>query len=83
MTGEAWFRPRRFGYGATPINAKGWIFVTAMLVAMFALGAFISPGAGRTAVTLVWLFALIVVCRAKTDGSWHWSWGGATRRSDK
>ena len=32
---EPWFRPRRFGYGVTPISDKG---VIASVVAMIALG---------------------------------------------
>ena len=32
---EPWFRPRRFGYGVTPISDKG---VTASVLVMIALG---------------------------------------------
>ena len=33
--GEAWFRPRRFGYGVTPISDEG---VVASVAAFIALG---------------------------------------------
>lgn len=31
-----WFRPKRFGYGATPCTWQGWAFTIAMAAALFA-----------------------------------------------
>ncbi|TPL08852.1 hypothetical protein FJ938_07685 [Mesorhizobium sp. B2-4-14] len=72
MTGEAWFRPKRFGYGATPGNWKGWAFVVVFILVVVALVL------GHIAAALpAWLIVLVILAltgaiipfiKAKTDG---------------
>jgi hypothetical protein len=84
---EYWFKPKRFGYGATPIHWKGW---ASSFVAMFAVLAVMRfmilpvPGGvhhARSEVLFGWivLVALIVgfswFARIKTEGEWRWRWG--------
>jgi len=78
MTGEAWFRQKRFGYGATPTNWKGWAFVGLFILVIVAVVA-ATIAMGLTA----WLTILIVLAltgaiipfiKAKTDGEWRWRW---------
>ncbi|RUX24778.1 hypothetical protein EOA23_21430 [Mesorhizobium sp. M2A.F.Ca.ET.042.01.1.1] len=78
MTGDKWFRPKRFDYGATPDNWKGWAFMVVYIAIVVALSLMlIHEGAAA------WLVVLIVVAltgatipliKAKTDGDWRWRW---------
>jgi len=78
-----WFKPRRYGYGATPVTWEGW----ALTVAVAAIGA-ISVAAmnlladrANFAVWIAWaaIIAAVVVSfvrisRQKTDGErWRWN----------
>jgi hypothetical protein len=69
-----WFRPKYYGYGATPANWKGWLAIAVFV----ALAAVIFSGAadlwrfGAFAALLA-LFAWIVW--KKTDGPFRWRWG--------
>jgi hypothetical protein len=79
-----WFRPKRYGYGATPVTWQGWTVTIATVVAMFA----VSVALRLTARNHLWalaallafdaaaLGALVVISRRKTDGEWGWRWGG-------
>ncbi len=79
---EYWFKPKRYGYGATPVTWQGWVFTVATALAMVA----VSLGLRLTAKSLWTLAALlifdalaivvlVIVSRRKTDGEWHWRWG--------
>lgn len=82
---EYWFKPKTHGYGATPMNWKGWaataLFALAVdgfaTTALSALGpldsasdyAIVFGGVAAITVPFVWL------CRIKTNGPWRWQWG--------
>ena len=78
MTGEKWFRPKRFGYGATPSNWKGWAFMGAfILVVLTVFWGLVHLGVPRWVAGLVVLAlagAIIPFTKAKTDGEWRWRW---------
>ena len=78
MTGEAWFRPKRFGYGATPTNWKGWAFVglfALVIVAVVLVSIAKAIPAWLTALIILALTgAIIPFIKAKTDGEWRWHW---------
>lgn len=68
-----WFKPKSFGYGATPITWQGW----AVVVAFVALtGAIVQWAVPRSPLYLVLLLpatlVLIWFSRKKTDGEWRW-----------
>lgn len=68
-----WFRPKLYGYGATPVIWQGWA-VTAGFVA--AIGAL--AGAGDPILLLFTpplALGLVLIARRKTDGAWRWRWG--------
>ena len=74
---EAWFAPKRYGYGTgLPISWQGWA-VSALYVAAIGAAAFliryswIAYGGILVAATA----ALILVCAQKTKGGWRWRWG--------
>ena len=77
-----WFRPKRYGYGATPIAWEGWALIGATVLAMVAvsLGLRLETGNGWALAALIAfdVFALLflaIVSRRKTDGEWRWRWG--------
>jgi hypothetical protein len=81
---EAWFRPKRYGYGAgLPIHWKGWAVIFSYLVlALLIAGplpAFFPALDPRTVVVVgvaVLSVMFILVVKARTEGGWHWRWGG-------
>ena len=83
-----WFKPKRYGYGATPVTWQGWTMTIAaivvgagsvaamnLLVAQFNAVAWLVWAALIAAAT--WWF--VQFCRRRTDGEWRWRWGN---RSD-
>ena len=85
---DYWFRPKTYGYGATPTNWKGWmtVFVFVALVAAITYAKIILPLAYGIQPSLLdvlfWavvVFGLIVgvvqISKTKTDGEWKWRWG--------
>ena len=80
--GEPWFKPRSFGYGATPITWQGWVIT----IAGMAIVVFSSLLIPVLAVGTLWVFSaividvvvvvgLLIVSRSKTEGDWRWRWG--------
>jgi hypothetical protein len=79
-----WFRPKRYGYGATPVTWEGWVLtagiagvialsVVAMnlLVGRSNVGAWFA-WAAFTAIAVLWM---VRICRQRTNGEWRWRWG--------
>jgi hypothetical protein len=77
---QYWFKPKRYGYGATPVTWQGWAVTLATVLAMVAVNVGLSLtephywafALGFDALALAVLF---VVCRRKTEGEWRWRWG--------
>jgi hypothetical protein len=79
---SAWFRPKRYGYGATPATWQGWVLTLGFVAALFGITqalelSMAGPEAHLAgivaAVALVIVFTWIVW--KKTDGPWRWRWG--------
>jgi len=74
---EAWFSPRRYGYGAgLPIAWQGWVLLGAYLIMVLAASFLIrrSPFA-YAAILAVATLVTIAVSAARTRGGWRWRWG--------
>ncbi|WP_448662194.1 hypothetical protein ACG3SL_16180 [Sphingomonas sp. CJ20] len=72
-----WFRPRRFGLGATPATWQGWLAVALFVGVSALLGNVASHGRPGFVILFVPLIAgFLWLCWAKTDGEWRWRWGG-------
>ena len=81
---EYWFKPKRYGLGATPSSWEGWALLGAYLVLLlgsaFLLG--VEPRAGQLhplsflVIAFVLTLFFIAICWRKTEGGWHWRWGG-------
>ena len=82
MSHEYWFKPKTFGYGATPTTWEGWALVAvyilvlvAGIVAMTLRKESFATYIASLAVIGVATVVMVVVSVQKTDGAWHWSWG--------
>jgi hypothetical protein len=77
-----WFRPKRYGYGATPVTWQGWALTLGTVLAMVAVSLALRL-TEKSAWTLAALFAfdvaalaaLTIVSHRKTEGGWRWRWG--------
>ena len=77
-----WFRPKRYGYGATPTTWQGWALTLGTVAVMVAASITLRRTEphywglavmfGFDALALAFLF---IGCRLKTDGEWRWRWG--------
>ena len=85
---QYWFKPKSYGYGATPVTWEGWAVTLAAIIvvagSVFAMNLMLAQS--NAVAWLVWaaLIAaatwwLVQFCRRRTDGEWHWRWGN---RSD-
>ena len=78
-----WFKPKRYGYGATPITWEGWAVTLGTVIAMVVVSLYLRLTeqhywalAVLIAFDVFALGTLFVVSRRKTDGVWRWRWGG-------
>jgi hypothetical protein len=79
---EYWFRPKRYGYGATPVTWQGWALTLGTVFAMVAVTVYLRLTLpfywGLTLQIAFGVIALIVlatVVRRKTEGGFRWRWG--------
>ncbi|MFZ0422241.1 MAG: hypothetical protein WAL80_05125 [Xanthobacteraceae bacterium] len=74
-----WFKPREYGYGATPVTWEGWA-VTVVTMFIVVLASMLAPvlGQGRAGgfkalvIDVLAITAFIMISRMKTDGEWRW-----------
>ena len=72
----AWFKPKRFGYGAgLPIAWQGWVMVIAHVVLILG-GFWLLRRDPITAMSWVAIIGVIPVpvYAHKTKGDWKWRW---------
>ncbi len=79
-----WFRPKRYGYGATPVTWEGW--AVTLVVAVILAGSIVAMNLLVERSNLIaWLAWAAVIAgmtiwfarlsRRRTDGEWKWRWG--------
>ena len=81
---EYWFRPKTYGYGATPTTWQGWAVTIGSVIVIAAAALLILSYRGQSPAAWIIFFAfealvlaaLWIVCRRKTEGEWRWRWGG-------
>lgn len=71
-----WFKPKAFGYGATPVTWQGWAVMALYVALVLAIVHFAVPNhipflCLLAPVTL----ALLWVTWVKTEGGMRWRWG--------
>ena len=77
-----WFKPKRYGYGATPTTWQGWVLIVGIVFVMIAVSLYLRltvKGPWGLAVMFAFdaiaLGVLAFISRRKTDGEWRWHWG--------
>lgn len=81
-----WFRPRKYGYGASPTTWEGWAIVAAYIVVLGLLSWWAQGGMNTERLPVFLTIAaaltigLIWICRKKTDGEWRMRWGDRHKR---
>jgi hypothetical protein len=83
---QPWFKPKSFGYGASPANGEGWAltigFVLFVLALALAIQAARMPVEIGIVIGLAVAAAFIVLTKARTEGPLRWrSW--AEHRSER
>ena len=79
-----WFKPKTFGYGATPITWEGWAVAAGYMFFVLFVTLGLLGREPSLAIWLLWVVLLVAVTGAmtwlaqrKTDGEWRWR-GGRT-----
>ncbi len=81
---QYWFRPKRYGYGASPITWEVWAVTFAFAAVLVVSIVAMEWWSGRTNIVawLIWgLFVAATVwwfvqfSRRRTDGECRWRWG--------
>jgi hypothetical protein len=77
-----WFKPKRYGYGATPVTWQGWTVTLGTVIAMVAVALSLrltATNAWALAALLVFdaaaIATFVVVSYRRTGGDWRWRWG--------
>ncbi len=77
-----WFRPKQYGYGATPVTWQGWaVTLASMAVVAASTVTIVTHTAseawfwGAIAIDVLAIGALVAIGRRKTEGEWRWRWG--------
>ena len=79
-----WFKPKRYGYGATPTTWQGWALTLGTVAVMVAVSFYLRLTstsywalAGLISFDVIALGFLAVVSSLKTDGGFRWRWGNS------
>jgi hypothetical protein len=77
-----WFRPKRYGYGATPATWRGWLLTFGFVATLAGSLETLYSGIGGSvahwiamASSVILLVLYVLLARRKTDGAWRWRWG--------
>ncbi|MFN3465126.1 MAG: hypothetical protein ACK4X1_13715 [Terricaulis sp.] len=80
----AWFKPKRYGFGAAPASWQGWALTIAYVAIIAALGVWFSAEEGQVVerapafigITLALTIVFVGIAWRTTEGGWRWRWGG-------
>ncbi|MGA7323377.1 MAG: hypothetical protein WBX25_02550 [Rhodomicrobium sp.] len=76
-----WFRPKRYGYGSTPSNWKGWLATILFVALIVGISKILEQNANpvwlaiAAAVTILFVWLVWT----KTSGEWRWRWGSTDK----
>jgi hypothetical protein len=90
---QYWFKPKTYGYGATPVTWEGWAvtFAAIIVVAGSIIAMNLLVDKSNVVAWLVWAGLLaaatwwfVQFSRLRTDGEWRWRWGhGSGTQTDR
>jgi uncharacterized membrane protein len=81
---QYWFRPKRYGFGATPVTWQGWAATLGAVVVLAGsvLAMNVLVDKSNVVAWLTWAMLMaagtwwfVQFCRRRTDGEWCWRWG--------
>jgi hypothetical protein len=82
MVHAYWFKPKKYGYGASPSTWEGWALTAAYCLIVWACAAGIATHVHLASVIVpcaivaaAATIALVVVAMKKTEGRWGWNAG--------
>jgi hypothetical protein len=85
---QYWFKPKTYGYGATPVTWEGWAFMIGYLVFIVAMSVALLANQPGVEAWLTWIAVLVpatiaitLLARQKTEGEWRWRWGRKNSRN--
>ncbi|MCH8520269.1 MAG: hypothetical protein LAT82_05960 [Nanoarchaeota archaeon] len=70
-----WFRPKKYGIGATPTSWEGWALIISYLVCVVYFTYFLQNIFVYIFLLLIATIILILLSYCRTQGSWCWRWG--------
>ena len=67
-----WFKPKRFGYGATPNTVEGWLVIALFVIYLYCINRLFLPENYMEFVVylVIGTIVLIAVSKNKTEGNW-------------
>jgi hypothetical protein len=68
---NAWFAPKRYGYGASPSTWQGWLATIVFVIIVMIDTRFFHGLAGVISVAIL-LAVFVTIVYAKTSGEWRW-----------
>ena len=71
-----WFKPKGFGYGATPTTWEGWLVVIIFVLFLFSLSYKLKEGKILEYIIylVLGIITMIIITKNKTDGVGKWNW---------
>jgi hypothetical protein len=82
MDAGFWFKPKVYGFGATPVTWQGWALIGVYVVIVVAATLIFVSRQKSSPAWMSWIAVMVVATSVmtlaswlKTDGTWHWRWG--------
>ena len=77
-----WFRPKTYGYGATPVTWEGWALAAGYLIFVLVISLGLLGREPSARDVILWAAVLVTgtigmtwLSWLKTEGEWRWRWG--------
>jgi len=76
MAKKYWFKPKLYGYGATPSSWEGWLVTIFFIIIVLNRAIKHENNALLLTIELI-IIALIfiLITKFRTEGKWKWRWG--------
>ena len=76
MLNKYWFKPKKYGIGATPSSWEGWLITLFfILIVLYTAINFKNNSFQFILILIILIIIFILIAKNKTDGKWKWRWG--------